>query len=158
MLQSAPRADAAGVRAVEHAERGGVVVAQAIARVVGRDGREIRGRCRGLVGDERPVGEAVAEGRTDANVHRACVAGVGRRDQAELRVEDAQHVVLVRVAGGVDVLQQLDLVEALVEEASKPPPPKRRKTRPSKGAVERRLKKKAGRSAIKKMRGRVKDD
>ncbi|MEC9342679.1 MAG: alternative ribosome rescue aminoacyl-tRNA hydrolase ArfB [Pseudomonadota bacterium] len=47
---------------------------------------------------------------------------------------------------------------ALVKEASKPPPPKRRKTKPSKGAVERRLKKKAGRSAVKKMRGRVRED
>jgi len=51
-----------------------------------------------------------------------------------------------------------DRLAALVEEASKPPPPKRRKTKPSKGAVERRLKKKAGRSAVKKMRGRVQDD
>lgn len=46
----------------------------------------------------------------------------------------------------------------LVEEASKPPPPKRKKTRPSKGAVERRLKKKAQRSGVKKMRSRVRDD
>jgi len=43
---------------------------------------------------------------------------------------------------------------ALIAEASKPPPPKRRKTKPSKGAVEKRLKSKAGRSAVKKMRGR----
>ena len=46
----------------------------------------------------------------------------------------------------------------LVSEASKPPPPKRRKTKPSKGAVERRLKAKSGRSGIKKLRGRVRDD
>ena len=43
---------------------------------------------------------------------------------------------------------------ALVAEAAKPPPPPRKKTRPSKGAVERRLKAKAGRSKVKKMRGR----
>lgn len=46
----------------------------------------------------------------------------------------------------------------LIEDASKPPPPKRRKTKPTKGSVERRLKKKASRSNIKKMRGRVQDD
>ncbi|MEZ5790081.1 MAG: alternative ribosome rescue aminoacyl-tRNA hydrolase ArfB [Nitratireductor sp.] len=47
---------------------------------------------------------------------------------------------------------------ALIEEASKPPPPKRRKTKPSKGAVERRLKAKSGRSTIKSLRGRVRDE
>lgn len=46
----------------------------------------------------------------------------------------------------------------LIAEAAKPPPPKRKKTRPSKGAVERRLKAKAGRGQIKKMRGKVKRD
>lgn len=44
---------------------------------------------------------------------------------------------------------------ALVAKAAEPPPPPRRKTRPSKGAVERRLKEKAGRAGIKKLRGRV---
>lgn len=47
---------------------------------------------------------------------------------------------------------------ALVAEASKPPPPKRRKTKPSRGSVEKRLKKKAGRSVVKKLRGRVGDE
>ncbi|MER8711727.1 alternative ribosome rescue aminoacyl-tRNA hydrolase ArfB [Mesorhizobium sp. M1295] len=47
---------------------------------------------------------------------------------------------------------------ALVAKAAEPPPPPRKKTRPSKGAVERRLKSKAGRGSIKKMRGRVEDD
>lgn len=41
---------------------------------------------------------------------------------------------------------------AMIEEASRPPPPKRRKTRPTKGSVERRLKEKAGRGTVKKMR------
>jgi len=49
------------------------------------------------------------------------------------------------------------LVE-LVRKAAEPPPKPRRKTRPSKGAVERRLKAKTGRSTVKKMRGRVTDD
>ncbi|WP_173935063.1 alternative ribosome rescue aminoacyl-tRNA hydrolase ArfB [Chelativorans sp. Marseille-P2723] len=44
---------------------------------------------------------------------------------------------------------------ALLMRASEPPPKPRKKTRPSKGAIERRLKTKAGRSAIKKMRGKV---
>lgn len=47
---------------------------------------------------------------------------------------------------------------ALISEAAKPPPPPRRKTKPTKGSIERRLKTKAGRSDVKKLRGRVKDD
>jgi ribosome-associated protein len=43
---------------------------------------------------------------------------------------------------------------ALIAEAAAPPPPPRKKTRPSRGAVERRLKAKAGRSGIKRMRGK----
>jgi ribosome-associated protein len=43
----------------------------------------------------------------------------------------------------------------LVARAAEPPPKPRKKTKPSKGSVERRLKAKAGRSTIKKMRGRV---
>lgn len=46
----------------------------------------------------------------------------------------------------------------LIAEASKPPPPKRRKTKPTRGSVERRLKKKSGRSQTKKMRNKVVDD
>lgn len=47
---------------------------------------------------------------------------------------------------------------ALVAKAAEPPPPPRKKTRPTKGSVERRLKAKAGRSTVKKLRGRVGDD
>ena len=43
---------------------------------------------------------------------------------------------------------------ALLARAAEPPPPPRKKTRPSKGAVERRLKAKAGRAGVKKMRGK----
>jgi ribosome-associated protein len=46
----------------------------------------------------------------------------------------------------------------LVARAAEPPPKPRRKTRPSKGSVERRLKAKAGRSTVKKLRGRVDND
>lgn len=44
---------------------------------------------------------------------------------------------------------------ALVREALVPPQPPRKKTRPSRGAIERRLQAKKGRSGIKRMRGRV---
>jgi ribosome-associated protein len=44
---------------------------------------------------------------------------------------------------------------ALVTKAAEPPPRPRRKTKPGKAAVERRLKEKAGRSTVKKLRGRV---
>ena len=47
---------------------------------------------------------------------------------------------------------------ALVAKAAEPPPKPRKKTRPSKGAVERRLKTKAGRSTVKKLRGKVESD
>ena len=47
---------------------------------------------------------------------------------------------------------------ALVAQAAEPPPKPRKKTRPSKGAVERRLKSKAGRSTVKKLRGKVESD
>jgi ribosome-associated protein len=47
---------------------------------------------------------------------------------------------------------------ALVARAAEPPPPPRKKTKPSKGAVERRLKEKSGRATIKKMRGKVDRD
>lgn len=47
---------------------------------------------------------------------------------------------------------------ALVAKAAEPPPPPRKKTRPSKGSVERRLKQKAGRSTVKKLRSRVDGD
>ncbi len=46
----------------------------------------------------------------------------------------------------------------LILQALAPPPPPRKKTRPTKGSVERRLKAKAGRSEVKKMRGRPRDD
>lgn len=46
----------------------------------------------------------------------------------------------------------------LLLEAAEPPPPPRRKTKPSRGAIERRLQAKASRGEIKKMRGRMKDD
>lgn len=49
-------------------------------------------------------------------------------------------------------------LKALILEAAEPPPPPRRKTRPSKGAVERRLKEKAGRSDVKRTRAKPSGD
>lgn len=49
-------------------------------------------------------------------------------------------------------------LKELLLEAAQPPPPPRKKTKPSKGAIERRLKEKSGRSEIKKMRGRPNGD
>jgi len=51
-----------------------------------------------------------------------------------------------------------DRLQALIAKAAAPPPPKRRKTKPTKGSIERRLKAKAGRAAIKKNRGAVEFD
>jgi ribosome-associated protein len=45
----------------------------------------------------------------------------------------------------------------MILKANEPPPPPRRKTKPTKGSVERRLKEKAGRSVVKKMRSRPGD-
>lgn len=49
-------------------------------------------------------------------------------------------------------------LKALILEANQPPPPPRRKTRPTKGSIERRLKAKAGRSEVKKGRGKIDTD
>lgn len=46
----------------------------------------------------------------------------------------------------------------LLLEAMEPPPPPRRKTKPTKGSVERRLKAKAGRSDVKRLRGKPQGD
>lgn len=51
-----------------------------------------------------------------------------------------------------------DRLMELLKRAAEPPPKPRKKTKPSRGAVERRLKAKAGRSQVKKMRGRIKPD
>lgn len=46
-------------------------------------------------------------------------------------------------------------LKELILAANEPPPPPRKKTKPTKGSIERRLKAKAGRSDVKKMRGKV---
>ena len=47
---------------------------------------------------------------------------------------------------------------ALITKAAEPPPPKRRKTKPTKGAIERRLKTKSIRSEVKKARSKITQD
>jgi ribosome-associated protein len=49
-------------------------------------------------------------------------------------------------------------LKELILEANQPPPPPRKKTKPTKGSIERRLKAKAGRADVKKMRGKVGND
>lgn len=49
-------------------------------------------------------------------------------------------------------------LKEMILKASEPPPPPRRATKPTKGSVERRLKAKAGRSEVKKMRGKPAGD
>jgi len=49
-------------------------------------------------------------------------------------------------------------LKELVLAAAAPPPPRRRKTKPTRGSIERRLKEKAGRATIKKMRGKPLSD
>lgn len=49
-------------------------------------------------------------------------------------------------------------LKTLILEACQPPPPPRKVTKPSRGAVERRLRAKANRSSIKKMRGHIRDE
>lgn len=46
----------------------------------------------------------------------------------------------------------------LILKAAEPPPPPRKTTKPTRGSVERRLKEKAGRSDVKKMRGKPSGD
>jgi len=51
-----------------------------------------------------------------------------------------------------------DRLAALIDKALAPPPPPRKKTRPTRGSVERRLKSKAVRGAVKRTRGPVRED
>ena len=51
-----------------------------------------------------------------------------------------------------------DRLTELLTRAAEPPPRPRKKTTPTRSAIERRLKAKAGRSSIKKMRGKVSHD
>ncbi|MAS14067.1 MAG: aminoacyl-tRNA hydrolase [Nitratireductor sp.] len=51
-----------------------------------------------------------------------------------------------------------DRLAQLLTRAAEPPPRPRKKTKPSRSAIERRLKAKAGRSSVKKLRGKISFD
>lgn len=119
-----------------------------------------------------------ASGPGGQNVNKVATAVQLRFDAMNARsLPENVRDTLIRIAGqratkdGVIVieasrfrLQERNREDArqrladLVAKAAEPPPKPRRKTKPSKGAVERRLKEKSGRSTVKKMRGRVGED
>ncbi|MBX3568134.1 MAG: aminoacyl-tRNA hydrolase [Rhizobiaceae bacterium] len=118
-----------------------------------------------------------ASGPGGQNVNKVATAVHLRYDTTRAELPERVLVRLLAIAGsratkdGVIIIEaskfrtqernRVDARErlaALVAKAAEPPPPPRRKTRPTKGSVERRLKSKAGRSTVKKMRGRVQDD
>jgi ribosome-associated protein len=81
------------------------------------------------------------------------LAGQRANKDGEILIEASRHRTQER--NREDARERLF---ALIAKAAEPPPPPRKKTKPSKGAIERRLKEKSGRSGIKKMRGKVTGD
>jgi ribosome-associated protein len=94
----------------------------------------------------RGLSERVRERTLKLAGQRATKDGVIVIEAARFRTQEQNRA---------DARQRL---AALVARAAEPPPPPRKKTKPTKGSVERRLKAKAGRSVVKKMRGRVDSD
>lgn len=107
------------------------------------------------------------------NVNKVSTAVQLRFDAAASSLEERVRERLIRLAGsratkdGVIVIEASrhrtqernradarERLAALLARAAEPPPPPRKKTKPSKGAIERRLKAKSGRAGIKKMRGK----
>lgn len=118
-----------------------------------------------------------AQGPGGQNVNKVATAVELRMDTNAVDMSEEVRARLLQIAGqratkdGVIVLfadrfrtqernrqDAKERLAALLDKASTPPPPPRRKTRPSKGAVERRLSEKSGRSAIKRNRGKVGDE
>ena len=114
-----------------------------------------------------------AAGPGGQNVNKVSTAVQLRFDARGSSLEERVRDRLIRFAGsratkdGVIVIEAnrhrtqernradaRERLTALLARAAEPPPPPRKKTRPSKGAVERRLKAKAGRAGVKKMRGK----
>ncbi|PHP68967.1 aminoacyl-tRNA hydrolase [Zhengella mangrovi] len=107
------------------------------------------------------------------NVNKVSTAVQLRFDAAASSLEERVRERMIRLAGsratkdGVIVIEAnrhrtqernradaRERLAALLARAAEPPPPPRKKTKPSKGAIERRLKAKSGRAGIKKMRGK----
>lgn len=119
-----------------------------------------------------------ASGPGGQNVNKVATAVQLRFDAANARgLSDRVRARVLSIAGQRATKDGVIMIEAgrfrtqeqnradarerltrLVTRAAEPPPPPRRKTRPTKGSVERRLKSKAGRATVKKMRGRVGDE
>ena len=114
-----------------------------------------------------------AAGPGGQNVNKVATAVQLRFNAAASLLEERVRTRLIALAGsratkdGVIVIEASrfrtqernradarERLAALLAKAAEPPPPPRRKTKPTKGSVERRLKAKAGRSGIKKMRGK----
>lgn len=115
-----------------------------------------------------PGGQNVNKVATSVQLRFAATVSVALSDEAKAR--------LIKLAGQRATKDGEILIEAsrfrtqernradarerlvdLIRAALVPPPPPRKKTRPSKGAVERRLQAKKSRSGVKRMRGRVDD-
>ncbi|MDY8110256.1 alternative ribosome rescue aminoacyl-tRNA hydrolase ArfB [Fulvimarina sp. 2208YS6-2-32] len=97
---------------------------------------------------------AAQSGAISPDAKRRLIKLAGRRatKEGEILIEASRHRTQER-----NREDARDRLRALVIEALKPPPPPRKKTRPSRGSIERRIKEKKGRGAIKAMRGRVDD-
>jgi ribosome-associated protein len=114
-----------------------------------------------------------AQGPGGQNVNKVATAVELRMDANAVEMAESVRERLITLAGqratkdGVIVIfadrfrtqernrrDSRERLAGLLDKASTPPPPPRRKTKPSKGAIERRLMEKSGRSTIKKNRGR----
>jgi ribosome-associated protein len=114
-----------------------------------------------------------ARGPGGQNVNKVATAVELRMDANAVDMADSVRERLIALAGqhatkdGVIVIfadrfrtqdrnrqDSRDRLSVLLDKASTPPPPPRRKTKPSKGAIERRLNEKSGRGAVKRNRGK----
>jgi ribosome-associated protein len=118
-----------------------------------------------------------AQGPGGQNVNKVATAVELRMDANAIEMSDFVRERLITLAGqratkdGVIVIfadrfrtqdrnrqDSRERLAGLLDKASTPPPPPRRKTKPSKGAIERRLTEKSGRGTIKRNRGKVGDE
>ncbi|MBX3581757.1 MAG: aminoacyl-tRNA hydrolase [Rhizobiaceae bacterium] len=116
-----------------------------------------------------PGGQNVNKVATAVQLRFDAVSAVGLSERVRSRViklagqRATKEGVIVIEAGRFRTQEQnradaRERLTELVAKAAEPPPKPRRKTKPTKGSIERRLKEKAGRSTVKKMRGRVERD